>query len=219
MSNLTSPTPQHKKIVLRFLASFVLAILAAWLSYRYIDHPLAHFITALHGGICNPSDHEYFYSVSLTVIFYLFIFLIMCIYASIRFFDIRFPYLSLAGMLSLGVSIGFFVKEQMQVIFGRLPPCVAYNNDNQFFHLGKQYYSSFPSGHMIVFTCFLMIFTFYYPKLRALAYLALFCLACALMLRGYHYLSDIIVGTYIGATIALAMKHVFKIEPFNPDIS
>ncbi len=63
---------------------------------------------------------------------------------------------------------------------------------------------SFPSGHTLHAVCFTVVAVAYYPALAP--WLGTFTLLVALsrLILGLHYLSDVLVGAAIGATIALA---------------
>lgn len=66
---------------------------------------------------------------------------------------------------------------------------------------GSGNYVGFPSGHMLVATAWVVTVTEFYPRLRPWGRLALLVLALALLLGSYHFLGDLIAGTFLGATV------------------
>ncbi len=62
-------------------------------------------------------------------------------------------------------------------------------------------YTGFPSGHMAVFTAFALAVATWYPRYRRTCYLLLSMLAAVLIATDYHFLSDIIAGTYLGILV------------------
>jgi undecaprenyl-diphosphatase len=69
---------------------------------------------------------------------------------------------------------------------------------------------SFPSGHSI--TAFAMAFcigSFYPQLLEALLFLAV-CIAVSRIILGMHFLSDVIVGSAIGAALGCTAFHIFS---------
>jgi membrane-associated phospholipid phosphatase len=66
------------------------------------------------------------------------------------------------------------------------------------FFEGHGEYTGFPSGHMAVFTAILAVVAAHYPRLRIVCVSLLVCLAAALIATGYHFLSDVLAGTYLG---------------------
>ncbi|WP_052263332.1 phosphatase PAP2 family protein [Geobacter pickeringii] len=56
----------------------------------------------------------------------------------------------------------------------------------------------FPSGHMTVFAAFGAAVWYVYPPARRFVVSGLALLAAALIVTDYHFLSDVIAGTYLG---------------------
>ena len=57
---------------------------------------------------------------------------------------------------------------------------------------------SFPSGHMTVFSAFGTAVLIYFPRYRKQILILLTILGAALILTDYHFISDVIAGTYLG---------------------
>ena len=63
---------------------------------------------------------------------------------------------------------------------------------------GGASFASFPSGHMSVTLAAMTCLWFFYPKFRWLYSLIALCVAIGLLLMNYHFLSDVIAGSYLG---------------------
>jgi undecaprenyl-diphosphatase len=69
---------------------------------------------------------------------------------------------------------------------------------------------SFPSGHSITaFAMAICIGSFYPQLLEALLFLAV-CIAVSRIILGMHFLSDVIVGSAIGAALGCTAFHIFS---------
>lgn len=189
-----------------------IVLLLCFISYRWLDRPLAVLMLHLHYagelgsyGLTNKLTAFAYFCVLLTMIFY--------VYMRI-FRHVSTHLVATAGSISLAAPIAFFVKTQLQYFFGRISP--RYDNSEALlflkhpnlygFHLLGG--GSFPSGHMCVFTAVFLMISFYYPKLKPLCVLALFILAFLLLFYNYHFLSDVIAGTYLGYFIAKVIHEV-----------
>jgi membrane-associated phospholipid phosphatase len=73
-------------------------------------------------------------------------------------------------------------------------------NEFHWFH-GSANFCGFPSGHMAVFTVLIMALSIFYPRYQSFYIVCLTLLALALIVTNYHFLSDIIVGAYVGFII------------------
>lgn len=184
----------------------IIILILCIISYKWLDRPIALFMLNLH-----PTTESGYYNLTdeLTTLAYLMILIIMIFYAYLKIAkNANSRLVNAAGGLSLVVPIAFFIKTQLQFFFGRIPPRYADNSvllfvrrpDLYGFHLMRG--GSFPSGHMCVFTATLLVLCFYYPKAKSISILALCVLAFLLLFYNYHFLSDLIAGTYLGYVIA-----------------
>lgn len=208
--------PERRKVERQFILSFLLLVLFCITSINYFDQPIAIFVSNLHHGILSLSNFDF--TILLTDIAYFLTLVLMAAYVLLRFFNIEGPYVEISGVLSLAMAISFFIKTQFQLFFGRIVPRYGSFQQLNFirkpdlygFHLMQG--GSFPSGHMVIFTCLFVILGFYYPKNRKYLYLLLFILAFLLIYDNYHFLSDIVAGTYLGALIAIILRFLLKIK-------
>jgi membrane-associated phospholipid phosphatase len=112
-------------------------------------------------------------------------------------FDKETRFLKLAATV---LPIAYLLKTFIKFVFGRTNPrSWLIDNHVLTFHWFKTWTSSFPSGHMVVFTAFGTAIIIYYPRYRNLVIIFLLLLGAALIGTDYHFLSDVIAGAYIGA--------------------
>lgn len=113
---------------------------------------------------------------------------------------------------SLSVAIATYLKECFKIIFGRYwistwihgNPSLLENNAYGFnFLKSDASFQSFPSGHTVVTCSALTFFWIYFPKYRiGIALLALLQMMGQIGMN-YHYLSDVLVGAFLGISTSL----------------
>jgi lipid A 4'-phosphatase len=105
---------------------------------------------------------------------------------------------------------GIFVKI-MKISFGRMRPLHHYRHDDYGFSWFEFDASlqSFPSGHAVTLATLMAALCFIMPRYRA-AFVALGAVVIlARALETAHYLSDILVGSYIAMVMTAWMQRVF----------
>jgi membrane-associated phospholipid phosphatase len=99
-------------------------------------------------------------------------------------------------------------------LFGRMNTRAWLENpvDRSFhwFHGGGEY-SSFPSGHMAVFTTLAVACWLIFPKYRAACLAAIVGLGIALIATDNHFLSDVIAGGYLGLVVLVGTDRSLEI--------
>lgn len=209
--------PDRKKLERRVLISFIYVTLFCIISYFFIDRPVAIFMSNLQHGMLSPTAN-FDLTEALTNIIYFLTTLVMSLYVVLRFLNIRNAQLKISSTLCLGIVVSFFIKNELQLLFGRVAP--RYGSFQQLNFIRKEslygfhfmQMGSFPSGHMVIFTTTLLLLTFYYPKLRWFCYFLLLVLAFLLVYDNYHFVSDVVAGTYVGVLIAGALKFLLRIK-------
>lgn len=129
------------------------------------------------------------------------------------------------GFMSFSMALAFFMKSSLQEFFGRFGPRYAdsptliflRNKNLDGFHLLHQA-GSFPSGHMCVYGAGLMALALCYPRLKYLFLILGFLLGLSLILLNYHFLSDVIAGSYLGISISLAMRYLDRQLTLPPNV-
>lgn len=107
-------------------------------------------------------------------------------------------------VLGTSLPIAFVSKGLLKWVFGRVDTRVwLLHRETYSFHWfhGGVNFEGFPSGHMLVFTPLFLAVWNYSPKLRPVVLAAWLGLAGALLVTEYHFLGDLIAGSYLGYLI------------------
>lgn len=202
----------------RWLFSLTAVILTATISYWWLDRSIARLASA------RLSHHETFARVSQMPDPFLPLAAVVLI--GLALWSISGRLLSraqtVAVVSSLSVLIAEAIKNQLKFVFGRTWPEAWFPDGPSFirdgaygfnpFHGGVGY-GSFPSGHMAVACAILSVFWIYYPKLRAVCFVAALGVAGGLVGGNYHFLSDVIVGAFIGASTGWMATGLWRVRP------
>ena len=112
------------------------------------------------------------------------------------------------------LPVAYVTKLMLKYLFGRMNTRTWLENpaDRSFhwFHGGGEY-SSFPSGHMVVFTTLAVACWLFFPKYRVACLAVLIALAFALVATDYHFLSDVIAGGYLGLVVLVGTDRCLEI--------
>ena len=183
---------------------FLLSALAVVISYRYVDEWLAH-------SVMDFLKQMHLLAIGTRRIPDL-LFPLVCLGTTamwIAYFrlgrsgrdGVKRSFLLLAAT---ALPSAYLVKSFLQGIFGRV------HTRTWLIHHGPPGFNwfggggGFPSGHMLVYTAFFAALWHYFPRYRIPSALAVFLLAAALIVTNYHFLSDIIAGTYLGTIVTTA---------------
>jgi membrane-associated phospholipid phosphatase len=115
------------------------------------------------------------------------------------------------------------IKNLLKYVFGRTwpdswaPGILSFIQDNAYgfhlFHVGPSY-QSFPSGHAAVVAAVMSVLWLMFPKLRALYAMCIVTADAGLILLNLHFVSDVIAGTFVGASTGL-----FTVALCSPNFS
>lgn len=122
--------------------------------------------------------------------------------------------LTRAYVVLLLCTVSFFVAEglktYLKAAFGRtwpeswMGPNISFIRDGAYgfdpFHGGPAY-TDFPSGHMMVVCAVVTVLWFCYPKFRPFYILCALVTATLLVVTNFHFVSDLIAGTFLGISI------------------
>lgn len=119
--------------------------------------------------------------------------------------DARARFWQLTGVL---LPVSYAYKDLLKWIFGRTEVRVwLFRHVPYGFHwfAGGRGFNSFPSGHMLVLTPLFLALWDFYPAFRLFYALGWIMLAFLLVFTDYHFLSDVIVGGYLGWALYATM--------------
>lgn len=89
-------------------------------------------------------------------------------------------------------------------IFGRAWPDPTYVHDHLYgFHFlrGSPHWDSFPSGTATISTAIISVLWVLSPRRRVVSLLIVALLSVAIVITNYHWISDVIAGAFMGASI------------------
>ena len=195
---------QIKEISFSALAALMLIVL----SVQLLDIPLAAWIAkylmanAPHARNSNMPDLLLITVVILTGLSWMVYF-----YLAHRKIHNQLRLFCRVTGTALPLSLG--IKIVLKWLFGRTETRTWLSDPGSYgFHwfAGTEGFHGFPSGHMLVLTPLFLALWHFYPRLRLYCGVIWFCLGAALIMTEYHFLSDVLAGTYIGAAVYLVVS-------------
>ena len=118
--------------------------------------------------------------------------------------------------IALAVLVAIALKEQLKFVFGRTWPETWTNNNPSYikdgvygffpfkgFGTGRAYHA-FPSGHMTAISVAAVSVALNWPRLRWVMPLPVLMAAVGMIGANFHWVSDLIAGTGLGAAVAVA---------------
>ena len=202
----------------KWLAALALTVLAVTVSFLWLDRPLALAMYALSSApkhtLFEPLTHIPDPLIPAAAI----AFVILGLSALAGRTLSRFP--RTVVLCSFSLAMGQAIKNELKWMFGRTWPETWVENNVSFirdhaygfnwFHGGAGY-ESFPSGHMTATCALISVLWLCYPRFRPVYALAALAVAASLISTNFHFLSDVIAGSFVGAstgwmTVALAER-------------
>ncbi|HWU35044.1 MAG TPA: phosphatase PAP2 family protein [Methylovorus sp.] len=193
---------------MRSIGLMMVVLATSLLTIFYVDAPVALWIKAhllsyapFHDYTSNLPSHLFWVVLigsSVSLSFYLYL----------RRLGEHSPRRDFFLLLGLVLPVAFIVKHVLKLLFARIEVRLWLSNPEahpvHWFQVGKRWYDAFPSGHMVVFMTVFMALWQFYPRWRPWCAAGSMLLAVALIITNYHYVSDVIAGTYIGMLVYLA---------------
>lgn len=195
-----------------------LTVVAVVVSYLWIDRPLAFFAHDHLASIKLFSRLTYlpepFSAVAAVIL----------VVIGIRSLSERpMARVELAAVTwSVSVVTTSALKNQLKVVFGRTWPETWINNNPSLIHDGAfgfnplhggAGYESFPSGHTAAICAAAAVLWICYPRFRAIYTLCVAAVVIGLIGANYHFLSDIIAGGFLGASVAIVAVKLAGVTP------
>ncbi len=192
----------------RYGAALLMALppvaLATYYCIGHLDIPVALLVRRHLFG--NRSWSQYTSSIPDALLI-LVVVVTVCAYSCYRY-RISHGSLDVATvtykMLAVAAPISFLAKSVLKYVFGRINTREWLNAPQEYgFHWfnGGERNSGFPSGHMAVFTALIAVLWRLHPRYRPAYLTLLFLLGLALIATNYHFVSDVIAGTYLGLLV------------------
>jgi len=125
-------------------------------------------------------------------------------FAIVRMARGSLPPFAKAVFVACCASLSAFVANDyvLKYIFGRQNPSDFFQMPTvQTFHFFQgSHESSFPSGHMVMATAFAMVMIRLQPRTLPILIVLLCMGAVALLVVDWHFLGDVVAGTFVGGT-------------------
>lgn len=109
------------------------------------------------------------------------------------------------------VAVSGLTIDLIKIIFGRFrPDMYRYKGmyGFEFFKLDSDFLS-FPSGHATTVTSFAIALCLLFPRFRPLWLTYAFVISISRIIVSAHYFSDVLIGAFIGACIAIYLHEYF----------
>jgi membrane-associated phospholipid phosphatase len=193
-----------------WLLCLLICTLAAAVSFVYLDVPVAHRVYGIFGpgkgGLATGFASDVLLSVEAAVVLALVILRITHGHLS--------PFREASALACLTSICAYAINDSaLKPLFGVPGPAAVMRGSHHAFHFLSGFSDcSFPSGHMILAGAFAGVFMRLYRRsVRPLSAL-LFVAAVLLVVGDWHFVSDIIAGTFLGVSAGLLGGEVWLVH-------
>jgi hypothetical protein len=187
------------------LISFPLLVGFCVIGYFFFDLPIAQNCKSIFSSNkirrilkdISKLGIATFYLICSAVIFMFF-----------RFIKKRKIWSNRALFVFLSISLSGMLVLITKFIFGRYRPKMFFEEQLygfEFFQL-KGKITSFPSGHASTIVALMLSLYFINPKYRVIYFIIAFVVVISRVLVCHHYLTDVVVGSYVAAITTLCLK-------------
>ena len=200
---------QHQSSINRtakiILISFPLLVLFCVIGYFFFDLPIAQNCKSIFSSNkirrilkdISKLGIATFYLICSAVLFVFF-----------RFIKKRKIWSNRALFVFLSISLSGMLVLITKFIFGRYRPKMFFEEQLygfEFFQL-KGKITSFPSGHASTIVALMLSLYFINPKYRVIYFIIAFVVVISRVFVCHHFLTDVVVGSYVAAIITLCLK-------------
>lgn len=202
-----------------WVIAFLGTVIAIAIAYRWLDRPIALWVHADLGlaryGVLHQFGRFPDPLVPLAVIV-----LVVLGLRAVILRALPSNFWAAAFVCSMSVLTTEVIKDELKIVFGRTwPESWAANNPSfirdgvygfNFMHAGAAY-QSFPSGHMAATCAVIAVLWNWYPRWRWLYGIAAGAVGLVLIGANSHFLSDVIGGAFVGASIGWIAANVWRV--------
>jgi len=200
-------------VVRIWLLSFVACAAAAAFSFAKLDVPVARRVW-LTGPDLSTLNTSFGATVILSLESAVVLGLIIArlVRGHISRFSATLALACLASICAYGIN-----DEVLKPLFGVPAPYQVVDGARHAFNFAAGIAaSSFPSGHMMLAGAFAGVFMRFY-RVSILPLAALLLIAAALLVVGdWHFISDVIVGTFLGVSAGALAGEGWSVHMFDP---
>ncbi|MHB1947559.1 MAG: phosphatase PAP2 family protein [Gammaproteobacteria bacterium] len=199
-----------------FFSLIAIAIVYA-ISYFYLDIPLAYAAHSLHGSILFKVS-KYITDLGEDEA-WLVIALIGFVLIGMQYYQKRKLSFNSqrVGYVFLNVFVAIAVGTVLKIILARYRPEMLFTQGLygfHFFSLKNALYST-PSGHSLTIFAICASLSILFRRYASIFYVIAILIGISRLILTKHYLSDVILGAYIGIMSAVIIHGIFKIKGLN----
>lgn len=194
-----------------FKAWFIGLVLTAafvLVSVQWFDRPIALWVHDIFGERRIPTvlaDRIFSFPLVAAIVF------VMC--GLVAILGCRLSKLASAvALCAISILAAIIIKDQLKFAFGRTwpdtwgPGIVSLLRDNaygfHYFQSGKSF-EAFPSGHAAVAAAALSVIWILFQDLRVICVIGVAAVDIGLVALNLHFLSDVVAGSFLGASTGL----------------
>ena len=213
----TAPEPDYHTLLLRALISVAFCIGAVLICYFWIDRPVAFFVYHHHINTIQvfrwltypPPEVQNWSALVLTIL------VVRRAWGPF----VRWQKMLLVACLSLIVADDFRIS--LGDVFGRYWPDTWTHDNPSLIGTGTYGFhpfqrgddiGSFPSGHACRILGFAGVWMVAMPGTRVVATVLAAPMLLSLVAMNYHFVSDVIAGSVLGALIAMYAAHLARLK-------
>jgi membrane-associated phospholipid phosphatase len=208
---------------LHLVRLFIPIALATYLSVRYLDRQVSIFI---QNSLYRNRDWSSLTSDLPDLLLLFVVITSLAAYLGHHYLNRRqtLHTSQLLRLIALSLPVAYLFKSALKFAFGRVETRVWLQSPQLYefrWLAGENGFNGFPSGHMLVFTTLFAAIARYHAGYRPFCYGLLAALALALVATNYHFVSDVLCGTYTGFLLesGMAWACLRKENAASPDES
>lgn len=193
---------------------FAVTMLLIFLSYHFVDLPVANFCKQLDQNILSVFEWITRLGISTWyLVASLFLFVIF------RFYRKNRVYANRALFIFAAVALSGIAAIVVKLTVARYRPTLFFEKGLygfDFFHVIYEY-NSFPSGHVVTIFSLAAAMSLFWPKYRVHLFIVAFAVALSRIALTSHFVSDVIAGAFIGTLTVLLLKKYIpaRFSPFR----
>ena len=216
---MTTPEHEYRRLLRRTLIAIAICIAAVLTCYFWIDRPVAFFVYHHHLNRIQifrwltypPPEVQNWSALALTIL------VVRRAWGPFM----RWQKVLLVACLSLIVADDFRIS--LGDVCGRYWPDTWTHDNPSLIGTGAYGFhpfqrgddiGSFPSGHACRILGFGMVWVIAMPGSRIIAAVLCAPMLVSLVLMNYHFVSDVIAGSVLGAVIATYAAHLARLRRF-----
>lgn len=193
----------------RWFLSLLICVLVIAVVFAYFDMPIAHRFYGVFGlmkSLGTGFASDVLLSMEAAIVLALVILRITQGHLS--------PFREATALACLASICAYAINDSaLKLLFGVPSPTAVLNGAQHAFHfMGGPANCSFPSGHMVLAGAFAGVFMRLYRRSTLLLSALLLIAAVLLTVGVWHFVSDIIAGTFVGVSAGLLAGEVWLVH-------